>query len=285
MPNQKYATSAAFKVALETRLKKAADERGRPYHVLRKLVSFDRLLARIFLDKDETFALKGGYSLELRLGRSRTTLDVDLVVREKSLKQAGSIEEAIQDLLQERLEQDLNDYFSFRLGKPTKLTAATIGGFRIPVKTLLGGTQFEDFHLDVAVGETDPLPLEELWGESWLEFANIDQAKPLAIPASLQFSEKLHAYTFPWQERENTREKDLIDMAVLIEQGLDKIDTSKRVSDVFRYRNTHELPEELPEPPSSWGKVFESMAVEIGFEGTIETAFNMVKEFYRSLKL
>lgn len=102
MPNQKYATSAAFKVALETRLRKAADERGRPYHVLRKLVSFDRLLARIFLDKDETFALKGGYSLELRLGRSRTTLDVDLVVREKSLKQAGSIEETIRDLLQER---------------------------------------------------------------------------------------------------------------------------------------------------------------------------------------
>jgi len=55
-------------------------------------------------------------------------------------------------------------------------------------------------------------------------------------------------------------------MSALIEQGLDKIATSKRVSEVFRCRNTHKLPEELPEPPSSLGKLFETMAVEIGFE-------------------
>lgn len=83
---------------------------NRPYATIRKLVAFDRLLARVFYNKDESFALKGVYSLELRLGRSRTTQDVDLIIQSRllpdSLPEHG---QEIKAILQEKLDRDLGD--------------------------------------------------------------------------------------------------------------------------------------------------------------------------------
>lgn len=256
---------------------------NRPYATIRKLVAFDRLLARVFYNKDESFALKGGYSLELRLGRSRTTQDVDLIIQSRllpdSLPEHG---QEIKAILQEKLDRDLGDYFTFRLAKVSPLLAATIGGYRIQSTALLGGTHFEEFHLDIAIAETDPSPLDELKGESWLDFANVDQAKVLAIPQELQFAEKLHAYTHHREDRENTREKDLIDMVILISRNLDPEETKVRVHSVFAARKTHELPIEINRPPSSWGKVFAKHAEELNYPGTLEDAFNSVNSFYES---
>jgi len=278
----KYETPTAFKSALETRLKARAKQVNRPYPTLRKLVAFDRLLARIFTNQDNSFALKGGYSLELRLGKSRTTKDVDLILQNPVLlKQTGSaIGEELKALLQEKLDQHIEDFFSFRLGKATEITIATLGGYRIKATALLGGTFFDEFHLDIAIAETDPSPLEELTGESWLEFAGIDAAKPLAIPQELQFAEKLHAYTHIREGRENTREKDLIDMVILVQRGIDPIETAKRMQAVFAARSTHALPEELNPPPQSWGNIFAKHAEELDYPGTLEDAYQTVKRFF-----
>ncbi len=280
---KKYETSTAFKAALETRLKSKAESMNRPYATIRKLVAFDRLLARVFFARDEAFALKGGYSLELRLGRSRTTQDVDLIIQNRLLLGPASDQgDEVKAILQYKLDNDLGDYFTFRLGKVTQLLSTTIGGYRIQAKALLGGTHFEEFHLDIAIAETDPTPLDELRGEAWLDFANIEQAKPLAIPQELQFAEKLHAYTYQREGRKNTREKDLIDMVILISRKLDPQKTKQRVDSVFSARKTHELPIEINKPPSSWGKVFAKHAEEMSYPGTIEDAFSTVRAFYSS---
>ncbi len=57
---------------------------------LRRMVAFDRLLARLFSKQSEQerqeeqetpWLLKGGYAMELRLGyRARTTRDIDLTL-------------------------------------------------------------------------------------------------------------------------------------------------------------------------------------------------------------
>jgi hypothetical protein len=188
--------------------------------------------------------------------------------------------QAIKGLLQEKLSTDLDDFFSFRLGKVTPLIAATIGGYRIQATALIGGRYFEEFHLDIAIAETDPTPLEELEGESWLDFANINQAKPLAIPQELQFAEKLHAYTYQREDRENSREKDLIDMVILIQRRLNPEITRQRVTSVFAARKTHELPAQLNSPPISWGKVFAKHAEELSYPGTMQDAFNTIQLFY-----
>jgi hypothetical protein len=70
-------------MALEDRLKQIALVENMDIMRLRKQVAFDRFLARLFSSTDkDIFVLKGGYSLELRLRRARTTKDIDLAIND-----------------------------------------------------------------------------------------------------------------------------------------------------------------------------------------------------------
>jgi len=80
---ERYGSAAAFRQALEERLRSRAEETGVALQRLRTRVAMDRLLARLFLVGDEPWLLKGGYALELRLyPKARTTRDIDLTVLE-----------------------------------------------------------------------------------------------------------------------------------------------------------------------------------------------------------
>ncbi len=65
-------------MALEQRLRAAAQKENRDLTRLRQLLVFDRFLARVFHHLGETVIAKGGITLGLRLDRARTTKDVDL---------------------------------------------------------------------------------------------------------------------------------------------------------------------------------------------------------------
>ncbi len=79
MTTRRYITAAAFKQALEQRLR-TATLAGTGLARRRQLLIFDRFLARVFIELGETVTLKGGLAVELRLERARTTKDVDLRV-------------------------------------------------------------------------------------------------------------------------------------------------------------------------------------------------------------
>jgi hypothetical protein len=85
-PPQKYASATAFRVALESRLKKMAQAEGLDLQRLRRQAAFDRLLCRLFAEPDAPWLLKGGYAMELRLKTARTTRDIDLAMRRLPLK-------------------------------------------------------------------------------------------------------------------------------------------------------------------------------------------------------
>jgi hypothetical protein len=75
----RYATAKAFRTALEQRLKTESQHSGIPLPRLRKLVVFDRLLARLLIVAPDRWLLKGALALDYRLGaRFRTTKDLDL---------------------------------------------------------------------------------------------------------------------------------------------------------------------------------------------------------------
>lgn len=61
-PPKTYATAAAFRSALEERLKSVSHTEQVDLNRLRRQVSFDRLLARLFRDETAPWVLKGGYS-------------------------------------------------------------------------------------------------------------------------------------------------------------------------------------------------------------------------------
>jgi hypothetical protein len=76
-----YASASAFRVALESRLKKIAQEEGVDLQRVRQQAAFDRLLCRLFAKPNAPWLLKGGYAMELRLKTARTTRDIDLALK------------------------------------------------------------------------------------------------------------------------------------------------------------------------------------------------------------
>ena len=105
----KYATGADFRRALETRLRTLGQRDNVPLVRLRKLVAFDRLLARLLHTRPEAWVLKGGLALQLRLGRrARTTKDVDVMWRQPAFE--------LHELLVDAVALDMNDSVSFGRG-------------------------------------------------------------------------------------------------------------------------------------------------------------------------
>jgi hypothetical protein len=77
VPPRPYATVAAFERALRAKLN-ARTVPGRTYQDLRKLLAFDRILARLSAVAPDEWRLKGGVALEYRLDRARSTTDIDV---------------------------------------------------------------------------------------------------------------------------------------------------------------------------------------------------------------
>ena len=79
--------------------------------------------------------------------------------------------------------------------------------------------------------------------------------------------------------------KDLIDLLLLLKTKNRTPEAFQHtLQRVFRARNTHLLPEILPEPPVSWHKPFAEMAVECGISQSLKDGFTKVSEFYNVLQ-
>jgi hypothetical protein len=253
-----YATATAFRQALEERLRRLSLEANTSLSRLRKLVAFDRLLARMVAADPGLWILKGGYALEMRLGaRARTTRDVDAALR-VPLGEAP-------DLLAAAASARLHDWFEFEVGRPDQAaTGAPQGGLRFPIRCLLDGRVFESFHLDVGAGDPLPGEVEYLTGPPLLEFAGIAPARVPAYPLAQQLAEKVHAFTRRYGSGEASRVRDLIDI-LLIGQMCDFPIEALRdaLTSTFVARSTHPLPEQLPTPPRSWSPSFSRLAAEL----------------------
>ena len=171
---RRYATAAAFRVALEARLKTMEQAEGIDLQRLRRQVSFDRLLARLFSEQNAPWLLKGGYAMELRLRTARTTKDIDLSLPTDA---ASEWKGRVLEHLQTHAARDLKDFFVFAIGQPMMdLTAAPEGGARYPVSASLAGRVFTRFHLDVGMG-MPPFSPQSYWkGETgWVLRESIRQ--------------------------------------------------------------------------------------------------------------
>jgi hypothetical protein len=282
---KEFKSAAAFKASLEDRMRRRAEERGVPFQTLQLKFVMERLLARLFHAPGAPWLLKGGFAMDLRYRpRARTTKDIDLSV---SLVTAGLSGE-LRDLLQEAADTDLGDYLTFRIGEPTaELTNAPKGGGRFPCEAVLLGRAYQRFHIDVGLGDAVVGEPERLTGDDLLEFAGIGPAVALAIPRPQQFAEKIHAYTFPWEGRLNTRTKDLVDLVLLVERGsLIAPQVRSALDATFTTRGTHAIPQTLPPPPDHWKRDFPAMAKEAGISTADHlAAFSVLEAFWNDNSL
>lgn len=263
MTTRKYKSPAAFKQALEQRLRNFSAS-GVDFARRRQLLVFDRFLARIVQVMGDTAILKGGLVLELRLARARTTKDVDL-------RLVGSPEDVL-ERMQQAGRLDLGDFMTFEVRPDAdhpeiQNAGMRYDGLRYHAEGKLAGKLYgQPFGVDVAfadpiLGEPDVVVAEDV-----LAFAGVTPPSLNLYPVESHIAEKLHAYTMP-RERENSRVKDLPDLALLAKiREIDGERLRRALDLTFTFRKTHAIPASLPEPPALWTEVYRRMAEEDGLE-------------------
>jgi predicted nucleotidyltransferase component of viral defense system len=272
----RYRTQEAFRAALDQRLKNEAAERGVTLMRLRKRVAFERFLARISAVQAAGWALKGAFALDVRLGlATRATKDIDLGVADD--------EEAATAQLMRAASIDLGDFFGFDVRRTPALDAAA--GFhavRYTVRSELAGRRFEQFPVDVALGEPPPIEAERLRAPSLLGFAEIAAPELPVITLERHAAEKLHAYTASYgaQGVESTRVKDLVDMVLIAQLAeLDARRLRQAVESTFEARVRRPLPDALPAPPRSWELPYAELAREAAAPPALDDGHAAAAEF------
>jgi len=280
-----YVTAGAFRSALEERLKSISQTEQMDVNRLRRQVSFDRLLARLFRVEPAPWALKGGYALELRFKTARSTIDIDLTLQPVvGVTGQAEVSRVVREMLQSAANISLEDWFEYRIGAPVMdLEAAPYGGARYPVEARMDGRVFSRFHLDAGIGDEVMQPIETIECREWLAFAGIKGPRVQMIPREQQFAEKLHAYTLP-RSSANSRVKDLVDLALLVESdGLVAERVQEAVRLTFQRRGTHASPSSLPPPPPDWGKRFEALAEECRLPKAMDSVFDGVRAYVEAV--
>lgn len=282
--NVNFKTAANFRKRLELSLQTHSRKTGESIKRLFQKVAFDRFLARIFTQESSPFFLKGGYAMELRIAHARATKDIDLTYFKRVRDAVEPMSQLIWQELQTFARVNLHDHFIYQIGEPLgDIENAPYGGSRHTVSAFIDNRPFAEFPLDVG-GDFLIDYIEKVPGANWLEFYGIDAPIISMISIEQQFAEKLHSYTLP-RTHINSRAKDLIDLMLLINfNNQDLAAFRHSVQRVFRARNTHLLPEILPEPPVSWHENFQKMALECGISPSLKDGFTKVSQFYDALQ-
>ncbi|MEA3346532.1 MAG: nucleotidyl transferase AbiEii/AbiGii toxin family protein [Candidatus Auribacterota bacterium] len=283
---RKYGNAIAFRRALEDRLKNIACEQALPLERLRRRITFDRFLARLFEPNkpNQQWLLKGGYALEFRFHNvARTTKDIDFSI--PHMKDPD--EKTIRELLQTEAKKDISDWFQFYIGVPMReFNQAVYGGWRYPVEARVANRIFSKFHVDVGIGDAVISKAEWKKGDDILGFAGIEPVCVAMLPVEQHFAEKIHAYSYPREKRSFSRIRDLVDLVLLIEQGLpDKALIVSAIEATFKRRNTHDIPKDLEIPPEILEDSYSRMAEDCGVtKKTMSEAFLFLQGYWLELR-
>lgn len=218
------------------------------------------------------FAVKGGVSMELRLGlRARTTKDLDAVFR-------GAFEDwlaALDDALADDIEE-----FSFSREEPEAIRDSK--SFRVNIIIDFKGKRWGKVQFEVApvevgsvldVDQVDPFDI----GQFGLRAPG--QISVVGLPYLI--AQKLHACTEIFEGEENARVHDLMDL--LLARDLLAPEDLRRVREacvaIFDNRQKQTWPPQLTVYPS-WAETYARLVAEEGFPvGDVEEAAATVGEF------
>lgn len=272
----KYGTAAAFRQALDDRLKAQSDQTGLALPRLRKRVAFELFLRRLVVVAPDRWVLKGALALDFRFkATSRPTKDMDL-------GRADDEDAAIEDFTAAQ-QLVLDDFFSFAVRRTDDLDdAGDFRAIRFHVTAELAGRVFDQFVVDVGFVDSISTEPEEIETSDLLSFAGIEPVRVPALPLPQHIAEKVHAYTRNYGEsgRASTRPKDLVD--ILLIAGYERVDAAAlrdALETTFRERRQQPLPATLPPPPVAWREPYARLASEVSVEADLERAYALAAEF------
>jgi Nucleotidyl transferase AbiEii toxin, Type IV TA system len=162
----KYTSAAAFRQALDQRLKNEAATSGLSVGRLRKRVAFEMFLRRLLAVAPDRWVLKGALALDFRLAvTTRATKDIDLE-REDDEQAAIHDIAAAQQLV-------LDDFFTFAATRTDDLdNADEFSAIRFHVTAQLAGRTFEQFLVDIAFTDAISWTPDNIQTSDVLSFAD-----------------------------------------------------------------------------------------------------------------
>jgi hypothetical protein len=266
----KYDSPGAIRAAIDARLAEQSRQYGRDPNWLRRRLAFARLLVRLVDHDPDVWVLKGGMAVELRRpGMARSTRDIDLVLRPGLVSNPADPVELHRAIVEALLDDPDGDGLVFSVAAPSRLRDDAYGrpAWRFSVDCSLAGRQFAGLKLDVVARPEEIGGVERRTLPDVLGFAGISSRSLWVVDLRQQFAEKLHALTRVYESGESTRVKDLVDLVLLVEDGV-PADRAlvHRVRHVFNVRRVHAMPHRLPDPPQGWGAPYSVLAAEIGLD-------------------
>lgn len=220
-------------------------------------------------ESDPLFLLKGGVAIELRVGGgARATKDVDLVF-------FGDPER-----LGEILDEDLGEPYSVFSFERQEVETRRDGLFcQVNVKLLFRGRSWGTLKLEVAQSDSQATDGEEIEAIPLDEFGIEGPRMVRCLSLRYQIAQKLHAVTQRFEQGENERFRDLIDLIICRELVANLGEVREACIDTFEARNLHAWPPTL-QVPNSWAEPYAALAEEMDFPVTdVGDAADQAREF------
>ena len=226
--------------------------------------------------------LKGGAALEFRMpDRARATRDIDLADMH-----AATIGEAVDSIIEAIGENPFDDHFRFRVTRRRRLAAGADRGpaMRLSVDARIGGRVFEKFVVDVVVGSARLPPPDTLQLGRLVRFAGVPEVGIPVVDLKTHWAEKLSAYCQRYGDRPNTRVKDLVDLVLLIEQGLEPDRELLAIVEATFVSRGQEIPGSVvPSMACEWAEPFEKLAEGLDLSApTSRAAHDLVQDFWQT---
>ena len=280
-----YQSHDDFRIALEERLRQREQKTGEPLVRMRKRLVFERCMVRLQRKTEITWVVKAGFALELRLAMgARMTKDLDLGVDLGYFGKREFSPAEVAQKLREDLAGEADEGFLFVVaqGAEQELPIQGVKCYRFTVESRLAGRRFETIKVDVGLGDPLVPPLEDLPGSDLLSFAGIPSPVIRATSRAQHLAEKIHALTRPFDDRINTRVKDLADIILLMNLGLpDPSVVKNAVNAIFTSRRSHGIPIRIELPPGSWTATYNTMATDLRLqETTLESATDRLNNYW-----
>ncbi len=229
-------------------------------------------LDRVQADEQPRFLIKGGVSMELRLGLgARSTQDIDIVFRGRTTEMLKVLEEAF--------EQSYVGFEFRRKGEPQDIRDT--GSKRLALQVSFQRRAWQTLTVEIARPETDESDLVPS-AISLADFKLDSPERVTCLSLRYQIAQKIHAVTEePADGRPNLRHWDLIDLILL--RALPEEDLW-RVREAcvwtFEKRGTHEWPPTL-KAPDAWNEPYRFDASQIAADlpDDMQAAADAVAEF------
>jgi hypothetical protein len=224
-------------------------------------------------ESDPVFVLKGGVAIELRLHtRARATKDVDLVF-------FGGPKDLGDDL--DRALAEPYSGFSFQREEIAERASGLFK--RLDIKLFYDGRSWGTLRLEVAAPDSKATDNEFVPAIPIDEFGIDGPETVPCLSLRYQIAQKLHAVTERFDDGENERFRDLIDLIVCRDLIVEMAEVKEACLDTFAARDKHSWPPELL-VPDIWAEPYAALAEEMNFPiSDVEEAAVQVRELVAAI--